>query len=329
MTMKNLNIVPHNDTNNFNRNLALEAVRITECAALACSSWIGRGKKDDADQAAVNAMRSSLNSMDIDGTIVIGEGERDKAPMLYIGEKVGNGNGPAIDIALDPLEGTDLCATGSPNSLAVIAFAQKGKFLHAPDIYMNKIAVGNGVPEGVIDLDDSPRNNLTNLAKIRKCDISDLTAVILQRERHEELIARVRESGARINLITDGDIAAIISTAIPNPAADIYFGIGGAPEGVLAAAALRATGGQMQTRLVFNNDAQKERAQKMGIADLNQKFSVEDMASGDVMFAATGVTDGFMLRGVKHYKGKNITNSIVMRSETKTVRTIVTEQGLS
>jgi len=274
-------------------------------------------------------MRDSLNTMDIDGTIVIGEGERDKAPMLYIGEKVGTGNGPAIDIALDPLEGTDLCATGSPNSLAVIAFAKKGCFLHAPDVYMDKIAVGNGLPEGVVDLDNSPKTNLQNLAKARGCDVSDLTAVILQRDRHEEIIAQVREAGARIKLITDGDVAGIISTAIPNPTSDIYFGIGGAPEGVLAAAALRATGGQMQGRLKFYDDqAQIDRAKKMGITDLSQKFTHEEMAKGDVMFAASGVTDGFMLSGVKHYKGRNITQSIVMRSATRTVRTITTEQTL-
>ncbi len=330
--MKNVNIElikEYRSETNLNRNFALEAVRVTEFAALACSSWIGKGKKDDADQAAVNAMRDSLNTMDIDGTIVIGEGERDKAPMLYIGEKVGTGNGPTIDIALDPLEGTDLCATGSPNSLAVIAFAKKGCFLHAPDVYMDKIAVGNGLPNGVVDLDNTPKVNLQNLAKARNCDISDLTAVILGRDRHNELIAKVREAGARIKIITDGDVAAIISTAIPNPSADIYFGIGGAPEGVLAAAALRATGGQMQGRLKFYNDqAQIERATKMGITDLNQKFTHEEMAQGDVMFAATGVTDGFMLKGVKHYKGRNITHSIVMRSATKTIRTITTEQTI-
>lgn len=328
--MKNINleITQQSDDSHLNRNFALEAIRVTEYAALACSLWIGKGDQTTADQAAVNAMRTSLNSMDIDGTIVIGEGERDKAPMLYIGEKVGTGNGPQIDIALDPLEGTELCATGSPNSLAVIAFAKKGCFLHAPDVYMDKIAVGNDVPQGVINLEDSPSTNLKNLAKVRKCDISDLTAVILKRPRHEELIAKVREAGVRINLIADGDVAGIIATATPNPSADIYFGIGGAPEGVLAAAALRATGGIMQGRLLFNDEHEKERAKKMGISDLNKIYTTEEMASGDVMFAATGVTDGFMLRGVKHHKGKNITNSIVMRSATKTVRTIITEQSI-
>ena len=281
----------------LNRNFALEAVRVTEHAALACGAWIGRGEKDNADQAAVNAMRESLNAMDISGTIVIGEGERDEAPMLYIGEKVGTGEGPEIDIALDPLEGTNLCATGSPNSLAVIAFAEKGGFLHAPDVYMDKIAVGGGLPEGVVDLDNNVAKNLKNLAKAKKCDVTDLNTVILERDRHEELIAKVREAGSRITLITDGDVAAIISTAVPNPTADLYVGIGGAPEGVLAAAALRATGGQMQGRLIFNDDKkQMERAKRMGVADLNKKYQLEEMAKGDVMFAATGVTDGFMLK---------------------------------
>lgn len=313
----------------LNRNFALEAVRVTEAAALAAASWIGRGEKDNADQAAVNAMRDALNSMNIEGMIVIGEGERDKAPMLYIGEKVGNGEGPEIDIALDPLEGTNLCATGSPNALAVMAFAQKGHFLHAPDVYMDKIAVGPGLPEGVVDLDNDPKQNLINVAKAKQCDISDLTAVILERDRHEELIAKVREAGARIHLISDGDIAGILATAIPNPSADIYFGIGGAPEGVLAAAALGATGGQMQGRLIFNNDkAQMDRAKKMGITDLSKKYRADEMAKGDVMFSATGVTDGFLLRGVKHRKGFNETNSIVMRSATGTVREITTRQHI-
>jgi fructose-1,6-bisphosphatase II / sedoheptulose-1,7-bisphosphatase len=312
----------------LNRNFALEAVRVTEAAAIACSSWIGKGKQNEADQAAVNAMRDALNAMNIEGTIVIGEGERDKAPMLYIGEKVGSGEGPEIDIALDPLEGTGLCATGAPNSLAVMAFASKGGFLHAPDVYMDKIAVGNDLPIGVVDLDNSVQKNLENLAKARKCSISDLTVIILDRERHAEIIAKTREAGARIHLITDGDVAGIIATAVPNPSADLYIGIGGAPEGVLAAAALRSTGGQMQARLLFDDEHQKERAKKMGVLDLNRKYDLLDMASGDVMFAATGVTDGFMLDGVKHAQGRNLTHSIVMRSATGTVRTIRTEQRL-
>ena len=317
---------PYESVDMLNRNFALEAVRVTEYAAVASSAWIGRGEKDAADQAAVNAMRESLNQMDIDGTIVIGEGERDKAPMLYIGEKVGNGNGPEIDIALDPLEGTDLCATGSPNSLAVIAFAKKGCFLHAPDVYMEKIAIGPNLPQGIIDLDIPVKENLTNLAQAKKCQVSDLTVVILERERHKQIIDDVRSAGARINLISDGDIAGIISAVMPNPSADIYIGTGGAPEGVLAAAALGATGGQMLGRLVFHDDIQRERAKRMGITELDKKYHAHEMAKGDVMFSATGVTDGFMLRGVKHQAGCDVTHSIVMRSATGTVRTIKTTQ---
>ncbi|MBT4922448.1 MAG: class II fructose-bisphosphatase [Rickettsiales bacterium] len=319
--------VNHNESvKMLNRNFALEAVRVTEHAAIKASAWIGRGECDDADQAAVNAMRESLNQMDIDGTIVIGEGERDKAPMLYIGEKVGNGNGPEIDIALDPLEGTNLCATGSPNALAVIAFAKKGCFLHAPDVYMDKIAVGPGLPEGIVDLDSSVKENLANLAKAKKCDVSDLTVVILERDRHSQIIADVRAAGSRIHLISDGDIAGIISVVMPNPSADLYIGTGGAPEGVLAAAALGATGGQMLGRLIFHDDVQRERAKRMGITDLDKKYKAHEMARGDVMFSATGVTDGFMLRGVKHQHGSDVTHSIVMRSATGTVRTIKTTQ---
>ncbi len=322
-------IMPKTEQNYIalDRNIALEAVRVTEAAAIACSSWVGRGKKDDADQAAVTAMRNFLNAMSIEGTVVIGEGERDKAPMLYIGEKVGAGNGPSVDIALDPLEGTNLCAYASPNSLTVIAFAHRGNFLHAPDVYMDKIAVGNELPKGVVDLDNSVKTNLTNLAKAKKCDISDLTTIILERDRHKKLISDVRQLGARINLISDGDVAGIIATAVPkNPSADIYFGTGGAPEGVLAAAALQATGGQMQGRLIFHNEEQKARAKTMGISDLNKKYQSYEMAKGDVMFAATGVTDGFMLNGVKKQKDRYIMQSIVMRSSTKTIRTIVTEK---
>jgi fructose-1,6-bisphosphatase II / sedoheptulose-1,7-bisphosphatase len=230
------------------RNFALEAVRVTEAAALACARWMGRGKEKDADRAAVNAMREALNGLSIDGTVVIGEGERDKAPMLYIGEKVGNapGVGPQIDIALDPLEGTTICAKGGVNALAVIAMAEKGGFLHAPDVYMSKIAVGGGLPEGVVDLDNTPEKNLKSLAKAKKCEVSDLVVVILERDRHEELIAKTREAGARIQLIADGDVAGVIATARPETGVDMYVGIGGAPEGVLAAAALRSIGGQMQ-----------------------------------------------------------------------------------
>lgn len=311
----------------MDRNFALEAVRVTEAAALAASRLMGRGNEKQADQAAVNAMREALNAMAIDGTVVIGEGERDKAPMLYIGEKVGTGAGPQIDIALDPLEGTTLCATGGPNSLAVVAMAEKGGFLHAPDVYMNKIAVGGGLPEGVIDLDAAPAANMKNLAKAKKCDVADLVACILQRPRHEELIAKVRESGARIMLITDGDVTGVIATARPGTGVDIYMGSGGAPEGVLAAAALRCIGGQMQGKLLFSDDEQRERARRMGIEDLNKTYSLGELAKGDVMFAATGVTDGSMLQGVRRFPGGASTHSLVMRSKTGTVRLMHAEHN--
>ncbi|MBL0317933.1 MAG: class II fructose-bisphosphatase [Alphaproteobacteria bacterium] len=308
----------------LDRNFALEAVRVTEAAALASSTWIGLGDEKAADQAAVNAMRRALNIMDMDGTVVIGEGERDKAPMLYIGEKVGTGNGPHIDIALDPLEGTTICATGGPNSLAVIAMAEGGNFLHAPDVYMDKIAVGGGLPDGIIDLDKTPEQNLKNIAKAKSCKVSDLTVVILERERHQDLISRVRKAGARIHLIGDGDVAGVIATATPETGVDVYMGIGGAPEGVLAAAALRCIGGQMCGRLLFKEKEQKERAKRMGITDFNRTYSVNEMAKGDVMFAATGVTNGSMLKGVKRYKGGAFTHSMVMRSKTGTVRFVET-----
>ncbi len=306
------------------RNFALEAVRVTEAAALACSRWMGRGKEKDADRAAVNAMRDALNGLAIDGTVVIGEGERDKAPMLYIGEKVGSApeGGPGVDIALDPLEGTTICAKGGVNAMAVVAMAEKGCFLHAPDVYMDKIAVGGGLPKNVVDLDNKPLTNLKNLAKAKKCDISDLVVCILERERHEEIIARVREAGARIQLILDGDVAGVIATARPETGVDMYIGIGGAPEGVLAAAALRSTGGQMQGRLLFSRQEEKDRAKRMGIKSLNHKYELEEMAKGDVMFAATGVTDGSMLRGVRRFPGGATTHSIVMRSKTGTVRVV-------
>lgn len=309
----------------MDRNLALEAVRVSEAAALAASQWVGRGEEKAADQAAVNAMRRVLNLLNIEGTVVIGEGERDEAPMLYIGEKVGTGQGPQVDIALDPLEGTTICATAAPNSLAVIAFAEKGGFLHAPDVYMDKIAVGPDVPEGTVDLDLAPEENLARLAKAKNCRVSDLTAIILDRPRHEQLIAAVRKAGARIRLIGDGDVAAIIALARPNTGVDIYFGSGGAPEGVLAAAALRCIGGFMQGRLLFRNDDERERAKRMGIEDYNRKYHRDDLAKGDVMFAATGVTDGAMLKGVHRTPSRATTHSIVMRSKTGTLRYIEAE----
>jgi fructose-1,6-bisphosphatase II / sedoheptulose-1,7-bisphosphatase len=257
---------------------------------------------------------------------VIGEGERDEAPMLYIGEKVGMG-GPAVDIALDPLEGTTITAKGGNNALAVIAMAEKGGFLNAPDVYMDKIAVGVGLPDHVVDLDESPETNLKNLAKAKKAEIADLAVCILDRPRHTELIAKVREAGARIMLISDGDVSGVIATSELHSGVDIYMGTGGAPEGVLAAAALRCIGGFMQGRLLFRNDDEKARAAKWGVKDLNRKYSMEDLASGNVMFAATGVTDGAMLHGVRRFSGGATTHSIVMRSKTGTVRRIETQHN--
>ena len=309
------------------RNLALEAVRVTEAAALAASRLMGRGDEKAADQAAVDAMRAALNVLAIDGVVVIGEGERDEAPMLFIGEKVGAG-GPAYDIALDPLEGTTITAKGGQNALAVIAFAERGKFLNAPDVYMDKIAVGGGLPKGVVDLDAAPKDNLKNLAKAKGVEVGDLVACILDRPRHGELIAKTREAGARIRLISDGDVAGAIATSTPDSGVDIYMGSGGAPEGVLAASALRCIGGQMQGRLLFRNDDEKGRARRLGIADLNRKYGLEELAAGDVMFACTGVTDGAMLRGVRRFSGGATTHSMVMRSSTGTVRLIETKHNL-
>ncbi len=304
----------------MDRNLALEAVRVTEAAALAASKLMGRGNEKAADQAAVDSMRQALNALNIEGTVVIGEGERDEAPMLFIGEKVGNGNGPKIDIALDPLEGTTITAKGGPNALAVIAMAEHGNFLNAPDVYMDKIAVGGGLPDGVVDLDATVAENLKNLAKAKKAELSDLVVCILDRPRHADLIAKVREAGARIMLIGDGDVSGVIATSQAESGVDIYMGSGGAPEGVLAAAALRCIGGQMQGRLLFRNEDEKTRAARWGIKDLNRKYGMLDMAKGDVMFAATGVTNGSMLKGVRRFSGGAETHSLVMRSKTGTVR---------
>ena len=327
-----MNALPAETSSNepyaLDRNLALEAVRVSEAAAIAAAHWIGLGKEKDADQAAVNAMRQALNSLHIDGTVVIGEGERDKAPMLYIGEKVGAG-GPKVDIALDPLEGTTICATGGPNSLAVLAMAESGGFLHAPDVYMDKIAVGGDLPEGVIDLDDSVEVNLKRVAEAKGCDISDLMVMVLERDRHAKLIADIRAAGARLTLIHDGDVAGIIACTRPETGIDVYMGIGGAPEGVLAAAALRCTGGQFQGRLLFDDDDQRERAKRMGVEDLDKKYSLHELATGDVMFSATGVTDGWMLGGVKRFEGGAITQSMVMRSKSGTVRIVEGEHNLT
>jgi len=305
----------------MDRNLAIEMVRVTEAAGIAAARLMGRGNETLADQVAVNAMRKALNGMNIRGTVVIGEGERDEAPMLYIGEEVGTGTGPEIDIALDPLEGTTITARGSSNALAVIAIADKGNFLNAPDTYMEKIAVG---PEaaGVVDIRRSPTENLNAVAAAKKCHIADLTVIILDRPRHEDLITEVRRAGARIKLIRDGDVSAAIATSRPSRGVDVLMGIGGAPEGVLAAAALRCTGGDFQGRLVFRNEEERERAKKMGIDDFDRVYQMNDLAKGNVTFAATGVTHGDFLKGVVFYGGGATTHSVVMRSETGTVRYI-------
>jgi fructose-1,6-bisphosphatase II len=307
----------------LDRAFALEAVRVTEAAAIAAAAQIGRGDEHAADQAAVEAMRLAFNSLPIDGTVVIGEGERDEAPMLFIGEKVGQG-GLAIDIALDPLEGTTLTATGGPNALAVIAIAEHGNFLHAPDTYMEKIAVGPK-GRGVVHLEASATENLRELSKAMKTAIEDLTVVILNRPRHEDVIREVRETGARIKLISDGDVSGAIATCIPGSGVDLLLGIGGAPEGVIAAAALRCMHGFMQGRLKFRNEGEKARATKMGMKDLSKVHTADELAQGEVMFAATGVTDGDMLRGVRFFSGGAKTHSIVMRSKSGTVRTVEAE----
>jgi fructose-1,6-bisphosphatase II / sedoheptulose-1,7-bisphosphatase len=313
----------------MDRNLALEAVRVTEAAAIAASRLMGRGDEKAADQAAVDAMRSALNSLHIKGTVRIGEGERDEAPMLYIGEEVGTGNGPKIDIALDPLEGTTITAKGGPNALAVIAMAEEGGFLNAPDTYMDKIAVGKDLPESVVDLDETVENNLKNLAKAKDVEIGDLVVCVLDRPRHEKIIAECRESGARIMLIGDGDVSGIIATSAQEAGVDIYMGTGGAPEGVLAAAALRCIGGQMQGRLVFRNDDERGRASRLGITEFDKKYNLLELAGGETMFAATGVTMGSMLKGVRRFKGGAMTNSLIMRSKSGTVRYIEAQHNFS
>src|SRR3989338_2891143 len=305
----------------MDRNLALEAVRATEAAALSSGRLMGRGDDHAADQAAVDAMRRALNSIAFQGTVVIGEGERDEAPMLYIGEKVGLGNGPHVDIALDPLEGTTLTAKGGPNALSVIALAPHGQFLHAPDTYMDKMAVGPLV-RGAIDITQPPEWNLKQVAKKKGCLVTDLTVVILERPRHEELIRKVRESGARIKLIPDGDVSAALATCWKESGIDILMGGGGAPEGVIAAAALRCVGGEMQGVLKPRNQAEIERARKMGVSDINKVYTAEEMAAGEVMFAATGVTNGDFLKGVRYFAGGAETHSVVMRYVSRTIRYI-------
>ena len=317
------------ETGKMDRNLALEVVRVTEVAALAASRQMGRGDERMADQVAVDAMRNALNSLDIAGTVVIGEGERDEAPMLFIGEEVGTGKGPKIDIALDPLEGTTITAKGLTNSLAVIAMAEHDGFLNSPDVYMDKIAVGGGLPEGIVDIDNEPAKNLENVAKAKGLDVKDIVACILDRPRHEDLIKKVRDAGARIMLITDGDVSGVMATSEEASGVDIYIGSGGAPEGVLAAAALRCIGGQMQGRLMFRNDDERGRAERCGITDFDRKYELLDLASGDVMFAATGVTNGTMLNGVRRFSGGANTHSLVMRSKSGTVRYIEAEHNFN
>jgi fructose-1,6-bisphosphatase II / sedoheptulose-1,7-bisphosphatase len=309
----------------LDRVLSIEIARVTEAAAIAAARLRGRGDVKGADGAAVDAMRRELAKLSIRGRVVIGEGEMDEAPMLYIGEEVGNGEGPRVDIAVDPLEGTTICAKAMPNALAVLAISAEGGLLHAPDMYMNKIAVGPGYPEGIVDLDRSPKENLEALAKAKGVPLSEITACILDRPRHSELIAEVRKAGAGIQLIPDGDIAGVIWTTDPAKTnVDIYLGSGGAPEGVLAAAALRCIGGQMQGRLMPLKEEEKKRARDMGIDDINRKFSMAEMASADVIFSATGVTDGSLLEGVHFRQGFAETETVVMRAATGTVRRIKT-----
>jgi fructose-1,6-bisphosphatase II / sedoheptulose-1,7-bisphosphatase len=311
----------------LDRVLVLEMVRVTEAAAIAASKLIGRGDEKAADSAAVEAMRAALNELPFDGTVVIGEGERDEAPMLYIGEKVGSaqGSGPRIDIALDPLEGTTLTANAGPNALAVLAIAESGCLLNAPDVYMDKLAIGPGYPEGTIDLAKSPSENIRSIAAAKGVAPGDLISCVLDRPRHAEIIAELRALGCGIKLIPDGDVAGVIATADPDTGIDVYLGSGGAPEGVLAAAALRCVGGQIQGRLLFRNDAERARAARWGIDDLDRIYTLQEMAKGDCIFAATGVTDGSLLKGVHRSKDSVSTESVVMRASTGTIRRVSTE----
>ena len=302
------------------RMLSLGLARVSEAAALASAELIGRGDEKAADQAAVNAMRDQLNKLDIHGLVVIGEGERDEAPMLYIGEEVGTGNGPAVDIALDPLEGTTLTAKDMPNALTVIAMGPRGSMLHAPDVYMDKLAVGPGLPADVVSLEMAPRERVEALARAKGCRPSDITVCVLERPRHEDMIAEIRETGAAIRLIVDGDVAGVIHCAEPTTGIDMYMGAGGAPEGVLAASALKCMGGQMWGRLMFRDDDERGRAEKAGIRDLDRIYARDDMVTSDVIFAATGVTDGSIVAGIRREPGFLTAETILMRSKTGSVR---------
>jgi fructose-1,6-bisphosphatase II / sedoheptulose-1,7-bisphosphatase len=306
----------------LDRSLIFDAVRVSEAAAIAAWTLVGRGDEKAADQAAVDAMRNALNELAIDGEIVIGEGERDEAPMLFIGEKVGTGKGPAIDIALDPLEGTTLTAKAMANALAVMAWAPKGTMLNAPDTYMDKIACGPGYEAGVIDLDRTPAENVKALATAKGVSPEEITVCVLDRPRHADIIASLREVGARVYLITDGDVAGVINTADPETGIDLYVGQGGAPEGVLACAALKCVGGQFQGRLVFRNADERARAQRLGITDLDRKYDLHEMVRSDAIFVATGVTKGALLDGVRVIDGFVHTDTLVMNSATSTVRTV-------
>jgi len=314
----------------LDRVLVLEMVRVTEAAAVAAAKLVGRGDEKAADAAAVEAMREALNKLYMDGTVVIGEGERDEAPMLYIGEKVGSaiGKGPKIDIALDPLEGTTITAKAGPNALAVLAIAEEGCLLNAPDVYMDKIAVGPGYPKDLIDLDKSVSENVKALAKAKGVKPREINACVLDRPRHEKLIGELRKLGCGVMLIGDGDVAGVIATTNPETNIDIYMGQGGAPEGVLAAAALRCVGGQFKGRLVFRNDDERARAAKWGVTDLDKQYDLKELAKGDCIFAATGVTDGSLLGGVKQVGGKLITHSVVMRASSGTVRWVKGERRI-
>ena len=304
-------------------------VAATEKAAIASSMLIGLGDEKAADQKAVDAMRTALNQIDFKGRIVIGEGERDEAPMLYIGEEVGTGRNHEVDIALDPLEGTTITAKGMPNSLSVIAAAQRGGLLYAPDTYMNKLAVGGNLPDDIIDLDATTKENIQSIADAKKVPINEVTACVLERSRHDSIIEDLRSIGAKIVLIPDGDVAGIIMTTQEHSSVDIYMGVGGAPEGVLAAAALQCIGGQMQTRLVINNEDEKIRAEKIGIKDLNKKYSLDELAHGDIIFSATGVTEGTMVRGVRTNQNKYVTHSLVLRTGESSSQYIETYHDIS
>lgn len=310
----------------IDRSLTLELVRVTEAAAMAAAEWRGKGNEKAADAAAVEAMRAEMGRVHIEGRIVIGEGERDEAPMLYIGEEVGAGDGPAVDIAVDPLEGTTLCAKNQPDSICVLAMAERGGLLNAPDVYMHKIAIGANYPDGIVDLDQTALENVTALAKAKGVPVSEITTCVLDRPRHAQLIDELRTAGCAVKLISDGDIAGIIHAVnTEETGIDIYLGSGGAPEGVLAAAALRCIGGQMQGRLILDTDDKRERARKMGITEPNRKYLTNELASGDVLFAATGVTDGSLLRGVRYKTNAIRTDTVVMRSWSQTVRWISAE----